>query len=298
MKLYNFDRFDKFLISEEDAPIDQISKEPCLHGFSTFVIPPSIVPDGKIPVFDGEKWNIVENKFWVPSVEEKTFYSGRNYTGIPQLPIPDAFCCISLPSIPRLLNGALFGSKLSNRIRIINLHIVNIFKKHENILNPKTADHLLHSTYHTDIELVIYLIKRSIDDIITANYVKLYISDIETSHKIFIESIGDLLSTKKKNGKDEVKDCIKFNKHEKFLKTINDLHNSLKHDFFSPETDMRFGLNFPVVISIKTDHGDLNKIDYHNHSLGQLVLGFSDFLLDNVTLSKRLLDKAHNESVL
>ena len=258
MKVYNFDPDDKFLLSVEEANLDPIAKTPMLPAFATFEEPPTNWPEGMIPVFNGTSWDVVIDNFWKPKYREVNYYSGRDTSGVPILPKLDYWKFPFFPNIPRMMNSALFGIRFINRIEIINNYIDNVYKKHQIFfVNQQPIAQIELLTYKTEIEIIIYLIKKSLDDLITMHYVKLYIDEIKVTHRIQIQSIGDLFSERKISKIpqviDSTKKSIKFDKYEDFLKKINDLHNSLKHDLFLSETDMIIGVPIPTTCAIKTD---------------------------------------------
>ena len=283
MRIYNYDPEDKFFLNEREADIDPITKTFMLPAYATFVAPPTNWPKGTIPVFNGTNWDIVEDKFWRPEYEEVNYYSGKDTCGIPQLPKIDMSLFTFFPPIPRMMNPTLFGIRFANRIEIINIYVRNVFKKHQSFISNHVAISPLELlAYKTEIEIIIYLIKKSIDDLITLHYIKLFIEDIKKRHRLEIQGIGKLLVCKQNKCIKLVRKSISFDKYQRFLVTINDVHNSFKHDLFISETDILIGKTLPTVCAISTQRGNFNKVKVHNHFLGQLIISFSDFLIDNL----------------
>lgn len=296
VKVYNYDPFDKFFTYESKADLDPITQKPMLPAHSTFIEIPRNYSAEVIPVFNEEeqKWEVKKNSFWYPKIEEINFYTGRDAEGIPQIPFSNYYDIVkksNFRSIPRLLNAALFCMHLSERFRLMNNYIHDVFITHTKIMKQSQGlcfDIINISQYNATIEFIVYLMKKSIDEIIMMTYVQSYYEKIVTTHYIAIQSIGDLFSNNPKyeTERQTIKERVGFVKCESFFRIINDVHNGYKHDLFLAEMNMLFGENFPTVRVLKARNdkkagcADLNRISYHNHSLGQMVIGFSNFITD------------------
>ncbi|AGK95644.1 hypothetical protein [Clostridium pasteurianum] len=278
--IYNYDSFDNFYIN---------AKEKCLKdgegipAFSTELPPPNDIPDGFIAVFNTKKnqWEIVKDEFWHVSIEEINYYTGSDTHGIPMLPTLKINQFPNFKCIPQLFNSGRFSMYFISRIDTINEITKQIYAEHYRFQNSTNGITTTEPTkYKNNIEFVVYLIRKSIDELITLTYCLLYYEEMLSTKKLKITSIGDLLDSRNDKITKLIKDYINYDTHSEFLEIINSIHNSMKHDIFSSETVTIFGESYPTIITLQANWGNLNKIKYHNHSYGQIILGFSNFLLD------------------
>jgi hypothetical protein len=167
-------------------------------------------------------------------------------------------------------------------MKVINLRIINVLNIHKKLIPVTDPVTLIY--YNSEIEIIIYLMKLSIDDIISMTYVNKFYENVVENHKIAVDSIGRLIAENKKyvNEKTEIKRIIKFDIHQEIITIINDIHNGFKHDIFNSEATLEIGLNYPIVSAIIKKNNNFNIMEYHKHDLGQLVIGFSKFINDNL----------------
>ena len=131
-----------------------------------------------------------------------------------------------------------------------------------------------------EIEAIVYLMKKTIDDIISINYVTLFHANVVNDHRIEIDSFGRLHPGNRKNEIKikEIKEKIKFGKFGDFLSLINDINNSYKHDIFLSETMSHLDKYRPTVVVLMKKDSTFNKMEYHTHDLGILIKSFSEFV--------------------
>jgi hypothetical protein len=286
--IYNYDPNDYFFIGKTEATYDPMSKEISVPGSATLIKPPDNYSNGEIPVFDKNKkeWIIKKDDFWRPNIIEKSYNSGMYYEEFPCVPYYDDIKAMSSSkynkNIPRLLNSPLHYYYLCQRMKVINLRIINVLNIHKRIMTITDPTSLIY--YNSEIEIIIYLMKLSIDDIISMTYVNNYYDDVIKDHKISVASIGRLITENKNDikEKEEIRKIIKFDKHKEILTIINDIHNGFKHDIFNSEASLEIGLNNPIVSVIIKKGRNFNIMEYHKHDLGQLIIGFSKFIKDNL----------------
>ena len=132
-----------------------------------------------------------------------------------------------------------------------------------------------------DIEVVIYFIKRTIDDIIGL----IYILDNGLPGKIEIDSIGKLLGGEVNKNLKYIKD-----EHEDFLDFLNKVANSYKHSFVNYEKAYKaIGRDEPFVFYVTFPHNDLNKpMEFSFMALNEIVILSQKFLFD----AKKVLSEA------
>ncbi|ASV12856.1 hypothetical protein [Leptospira santarosai] len=279
-KIFHYDHFDKFLTHESwlNTPADNDEIE--RPGDSTYVAPPYNYSENLIPVFIEEKnyWTLAENNFWNPEIIDLSYNSGEILKGIPQLPTILADRLHIFPSIPKLLAIGLFGFRFECRVQELNRRIKDIYIIHDELYKKSGIAIPQFSTYYTtEIELIVYLMKKVIDELITLTYVQTFYEKILNTHLITIDSIGSLF----KENDDEIillREKLNFNIHKNYFKIINDLHNSMKHDITFSEAFSFRGVNEPCAFSLQSKKGNYHKITFHAHSINQLVSGLTKFL--------------------
>lgn len=253
-----------------------------MPAFSTIVPPPNDIEDGCISIYDTneDNWKIVKDTFWHVTYIEINYYTGSDTKGIPLLPSYQMDKFMKFKNIPQLFNVALFGVNFTSRLDTINNITKKIYEQHYKFFSGSVISPTELTTYKNNIEFVVYLIKKSIDELITLTFCLLNYDDLLLNKVLRITSIGELLSARDDDMTRCIKEYINFDKHSDFLRIINSVHNSMKHDIFSSEAASVIGASFPTIITLQADRGNLNKLKYHNHSYGQIIIGFSNFLKD------------------
>lgn len=124
-----------------------------------------------------------------------------------------------------------------------------------------------------DTEVVIYFIKRTIDDMISL----IYILDNDFPEKIKIDSIGRLLENKVNKNLRYLK-----GRHKDSLKLLNKVANSYKHSFVNyDKAYTAIGREEPYVFSVTSPHNDLNKpVEFSFIALNEIVSISEEFLVD------------------
>lgn len=280
--VYDYDPDDFFYTGPIQAQLDPVGGDVMIPGHATDVSPPKFDPEkNEIPVFSPKekKWTIVEDNFWRPKFIEKQYNLDKVYSEFPILPILPIHKFKSYPRIPRLLNPQLFHLNLISRINSINLRINSIITQFNSIKTPGKGTILeLFFLYRSEIEMVIHLIKKSLDDIITINYVMLDLNEIVEKHIIKINSIGKLFKYENDEKCISLRDIINYEKHSPFLHQINDIHNSVKHDIFLSEVSNIVGDHWPVIAILKPKGNNFDTMEYQIHDLATIINDFSVFL--------------------
>jgi len=63
----------------------------------------------------------------------------------------------------------------------------------------------------------------------------------------------------------------------RFIKTLNDLFNGMKHHWIHEESHNRFCKEWPTIVSFYAKNNDLSQgVVYHNHNAYHLAMGFQD----------------------
>jgi hypothetical protein len=204
-------------------------------------------------------------------IKENSYYSGADSDGqfvvkqiaFHKIPAP--------PSIPSLLNGSLVSLGISQRLEYLQRQIDTT------VLHYKSQNFL---GYRYAIESALISMKRVVDDLVMSSYCILYEKDVTQNRILKVDGYGALF----KNGKPTV---IGKNLLETFIepidcfpKTLSEVVNSQKHSYLLPESQMMWGIDFPTVVAIYAHRNDYSgHIIYHNHSLGQFLMGFNSFVL-------------------
>lgn len=285
--VFEYDRYDRFFTGPSLAQLNQKTGEVLVPGDATEVPPPTEWPKGCIPVFcpDKNAWKIRPDTFWRPHITKEDGYdSAESFDGVPQLPAINPLRMRSFAEIPRVFSQGLFNVSFSQRIRESNRRIREIYKIHAMLAqNNGPIDPDLFYQLKLEIEVCIYLFKKSIDEIVTVIYIDLYIERIKECHEIEVWSIGQILAPKR--GEDgtgaivqRIKEAMQFEKYGAFLRVVNDLHNSYKHDIFSSEASGDFGIDEPIITTLKSSRGNLSRLRYYEQSFSHIVLGMASFL--------------------
>ena len=120
--------------------------------------------------------------------------------------------------------------------------------------------------------------RRVIDDLVMCLYCRSHEAEVLLTRKIVVDGVGALY----KGGKPTpfVRHFLELYIHpnEEALEVLIELSNAFKHSFLIPES-RGWGVDFPTVLAIHAPRNDFSKeFTYHNHSLGQLVIGFNSVI--------------------
>lgn len=255
-----------------------------LHlNFSTPIPPPSCLPD-EVAVFLDGSWKKRPKSEYPPKIEinEKNYYSGEDSNNkfvVIQYPfhkIP------SPPRIPRLLNGALLSINVAKRLEYIQKQVniaVNLYL-HKNV-----------DEYFFAIESVLHSMKRVADDLTMSCYCMLYKDEVLKNKAILVDGIGYIFHTedKSKFAREIIDNFIA--QHDEFPLILSEIVNSYKHSYLLHEARTIWGIDFPTVVSIYSYRNKYSgAITYHNHSLGQLLIGFNNLVKTIINNQQTYLD--------
>jgi hypothetical protein len=283
MIVYDYDPDDFFFCGPIEAQLDPFDGTVMVPGHATLIEPPKIFDAGKIQVFNKttQSWQIVEDNFWRPKFKIIKHEWTGDITVFPKLRPLNPLRPRGFLGIPRLLNPQLFYMVQCERINSIINRINSITDFHKFICSQQVVNMSLWIEYKTEIESIIHLMTKTIDDIITINYVQLYRKEVIEEHKLVIDGIGDL--RKKLNGElisrqQAVKNAINYQKYEDFLLQIQEINNSFKHDIIQSEIAHEFNFSRPTIFALAADRRSLNEITFHEFDLGQLSADFDEFI--------------------
>jgi hypothetical protein len=202
-------------------------------------------------------------------VNEKNYYSGQNSIqpfvieqhGVVHLPHP--------PSIPGLINGLLVALEVDFRLRHLQKLVADAcsaYSRKEPI------------EYFYTIEAILLSMRRVLDDLVMIAYCRENEQEILSTRKISVDGFGSLFKNGNPTcfGKKFLDSYVQENKE--FASILIELSNSFKHSYLLAES-RQWGADFPTVLSIYAPRNDYSgNVTYHNHSLGQLVIGFNQLV--------------------
>jgi hypothetical protein len=124
-------------------------------------------------------------------------------------------------------------------------------------------------------EQLFYWLRKSADEIISIIFLLNYYQTHKGyPSKIKISSIGELLHTK-----NDIYDYLE--KHQPFLKTLNDVSNGFKHSFLNSQIHAFHGSEYPVVFALVMKHNTLtSEPKFHTLDLKQVLNDYNNFLID------------------
>lgn len=277
--IYWFHPLHQYFESKEENYLQH--KGTGLPACATDIAPPQKpCAEGNIYIFNDKNWIEVEDNFDKPEYEE------INYTYC--LPLPPFF----MPS--KIIDPIQFFPEYSGIQDYIHPFHKSfaLAKKYELAQNKylylkeihaiftNNADHFKSADYHynyrVESEYFIMTVRSIFDELIQITFLLL-----QNTLKIEIDSIGELL--KKKDKYIECYDIIfgnddKYRKdNTNFLKTINNLFNSIKHSSIHYNAYQLYS-NIPNIVSFQKNKQDFSnsEVIYHNYALDHLIFGFID----------------------
>jgi hypothetical protein len=286
--IFHYDFADQFLLGSED--ISDLPPGVGLPAFSTEISPPAF-DAGFIPVFDGQNWKVVEDRFFHPQYIEINYDAGRpmsSYT-------PKALSYIDdfppYPSIAQISSSPLTVMGIIDRYKLVQKKLDQVLKWHaefmqhehlklEYIIKNRSSAIWLDpsSEYKLECETMVFLMRRVIDSLIQLTYLLTNSTEFKESLQIKISELGHVLKHPTTPlaaiilGSDEYEADT-----TNFLRTINSLFNSFKHCLMHEDSRTLIGLDFPTVVSYFAKYNDhKNLIEFHNHNVFHLVMGFQD----------------------
>lgn len=214
------------------------------------------------------------------NIIEKNYYTGTDSDGefkIIQFQ-PHEVCFP--PSIPELLDGQLVSLAISNRLAYLQHQTSQVVEFYN---SKKIID------YQYTLEAALVSMKRVVDDLVMSSYCMIFKDKVLETKHIEVDTYGSLFKNEKptKVGKEILDKTIQST--DDFAQVLTELVNSLKHSYLLPEAQRAWGADFPTVVSIYAHRNKYGgEITYHNHSLGQIIMGFNNFVSNVVTLQKNL----------
>jgi hypothetical protein len=211
------------------------------------------------------------------TVTERTFYSGTDSRLPYVVKQHSAFQLPHPPSIPGLINGALVAVEIENRLR----HLAALV----GVATVAYQSQQVHGYFFT-VEAVLLSMRRVIDDLVMSLYCRSRADEVASTRRIEIDGYGALFRSGKPTsfGTELIREYIHPN--EEIADVLVELSNSYKHSYLLAEA-RAWGVEFPSVLAIHAPRNDYSKpITYHNHSLGQLVIGFNALVEGIVQRSK------------
>ena len=200
------------------------------------------------------------------TVTTRTFFSGLESLMPYRIEQHSAFKLPHPPKIPGLINGALVAVEIECRLRHLD-KLVSIATD----AYQRQAPH----DYFFSVEAILLSMRRVIDDLVMSLYCRTFETDVAKTRKIAVDGYGALFKAGKPTSFGHQFLQYYVHPNEEPLEILVELSNSFKHSYLLPES-RAWGVDFPTVLAIHAPRNDFSKnINYHNHSLGQLVIGFN-----------------------
>ena len=222
-----------------------------------------------------------------PSFKEINFDSGSDFE---QFDI-DKYLCFEvyfvkegpnwgeIKSIPYLLNPQLTWLEIVKKIRYIHLLFNEVSVNYKQRITE-----IIQYPFKEQIESIIFHMKAVIDMQIQLVSLETDNNNIISKHEFKYDSIGNIKKYKTTISKEcpDLLNIIFGNEvyekdNSKFLLIINSLCNSMKHCSLHSEAYGNYGADFPTVVTYYAPNNSFkNDIEYHNHYLFQLLMGFDN----------------------
>lgn len=172
--------------------------------------------------------------------------------------------------LDKLLNPMLSWLVICKKIRYIHLVADDLFHRYKQEMSG-----IVNYPIKETIESIIFHMKAVIDMQVQLCDLLVEHDKIENEHRILIDSYSS------RNKNEIVNNIISGNEYYEsddtdFLSILNSVFNSMKHCLLHPEAYSKFG-DYPTVVTIYAKSNNFqNEIEYHNHYLSQLIMGFQD----------------------
>ncbi|GHD46663.1 hypothetical protein SAMN05216429_1094 [Marinobacter persicus] len=218
-----------------------------------------------------------------PDIREINYYSGKKSDGRFQVYQIRAIDIPCPPSIPYLLNGAIVCIEIADRLDYIQRQVT------EAVAAWEACQHRPHKY---SIETALINMKRVMDDLVMMSYCLKYERVVQDSVELEVDGWGALFSKGKPTKVGAALIDEFFKGVDRFPHVLSEIVNSFKHSYLLPEAARLFGADFPTVIGIYSHRNNYRKvIHHHNHSLGQIVIGFNDFCSTTIGNQIRFTDQ-------
>lgn len=291
--VYDFHPVDRFFLEFSSPQFCRKTGKPLLRCNSTFIPPPDNWSAEKIPIFNGNRWEIVDNAFWQPTIYEVSYNSGRLLKTWRHLEI-------SLSDFPAYPSLDLLSNSELGKIRILEqlvyieykfIHCLNLYKsvkagndsfmqvaRKRNIPSPPSA----HSMIKFELEALVFQVRQLLDSFCRLTELLVYPKKVNKRKSFLYDSVGDLF----RKGSDSYVYKIMIGHDDyrsddtEFLKISNNLFNAIKHTHMNSENFSLIGADTLTITAFHAPRGRHDKvIDYHNHNAFQFMMGFQDTIM-------------------
>ena len=195
------------------------------------------------------------------------------------------YCKLLTYQSSKIISTPIMALEMYDSIIYLNRQIERIYKNNYDLMhiNGGIIGNIRELSYEK--EIVIHLMKRIIDDIIMVLCIFYDKENFSNNKKIEISSLGCLLTyLNKKNFNSDLYSCLKkdfyIDKYSAFFETLNSLHNAFKHSCLMTEAHTLYSPDCVSVKAYYAKYNDVSCIEFHNHNLMHLIIGFSDFMLE------------------
>jgi len=210
---------------------------------------------------------------------EKNYYSGSDSDGLFRVVQLEWLQIPPPPKIPGLINGALVSIGIAHRLEFTQIQV-------DEVMLCYRAKNIAHYRYR--LESVLISMKRTLDDLVMSSYCMLKGDEVIATKHLLIDGFGGLFSkgVPTSTGK-EILDTF-FESIDEFPHVLTEVVNSYKHSYLLPEAQAMWGVDFPTVVALYAYKNDYSKkVTCHNHSLGQLLIGFNKTVERVIQLQKQ-----------
>jgi len=314
-KIYHYDPVDFFYIGSETI-YGYEDERGMIPYAATDICPPSRDqwPTGHVPIFSEEQgtWHFHKDDFWSVKLDERCFYTGQDSLGATYVVAARDHLDYSnellkygnslpIAAIPRI--GSVPGVlHIGQRIDYINFCVEQIEGNWQSI--KTTSGFRMFggeaNLHHFFSESLISSIRRLLDDLTTAFFLKTFQKYTPWKRSLIIDGYSALLGEKAKQRVDKVfppdvhridanklRDnfiSIIVGKNRVFLEMIQGMNNAYKHSITANITRQLYGSDFPTLLAVGiADHSpdrNLGMLVFYNHSLRQVIMGLNDYLND------------------
>lgn len=282
--IYEYDALDKYYKGKTKY---HQQKDTGLPAHSTDIpVPLSEVKAGFIYVFKGDEWEEVEDKFKRIDIEEVNYIFSENLPeSLERKVIENPILYFpQYPVLPNFINPHLKVIFLGKKFSLIQNKYNEIRKTHNLFMHEITKYNFdrndLGILYKVESEFLVMMMKIFIDELVQLTFIMsnyelikkdLSFEGIDSLGGIFFKNNNHMISKEIILGND-----TEYEKDEtRFLKILNDLFNSIKHSSLHHESYASYSKT-PNVVSYYVHYNKLSsyKVEFHNHSLAQIMFGF------------------------
>ncbi len=180
---------------------------------------------------------------------------------------------VRLPSNTPFGNLCLSKMAIESRIGYINIKLVSICAPFPLKLNAGIVPDFLPQLIDIPTEEVVYLIRRSTDDLICLWALLSHFTEKGCyPTRIKCDHVGAFCEEIKKYG-----DTHEFADHQNWLQTLNEVSNAYKHSIMQRQLQVLSTREPTVLVMIFKRNDSSNPHDFKRMSLAELVAGFEKF---------------------